>query len=120
VEEICDTCEVLVGTGNEERRGKNKQTSATNSGLHVCVHSESIQLWDLGGAGRGGAGYGHQSVASTSGLRGPRLTDFLDGLHSCPPETGLVSATQEPNIQEDFRRRATPPRQQRMEETGRR
>jgi len=120
VEEICGACEVLVGAGNEEQEGKNKQTSATHSGPHIRVHPESIQLWGLGEVGGGGAGYGHQSVASTSGLRGPRLTDFLDGLHPCPPETGLVSASQEPNIQEDFRRRDTPPRQQRMEETGRR
>ena len=89
-------------------------------GLHARVRLENVQLWSLGEAGRGGDGYGYQNVASTSGSGGPRFTDLQNGLHHCPPEIGFVSATQEPNIQEDFQRRATPPRQRRMEETGKR
>ena len=49
----------------------------------------------------------------------PRFAGSPNGLHHRPPEIGLVSTTQEPDIQEDIRRRAGSPRQRWMEETGR-
>lgn len=80
---------------------KKKHTSETHLGVHTHVHPESIQLWGSGETCVGGAGCGNRGVVSTSGLRGPRLTDPPNGLHHRPPEIGLISATQEPDIQED-------------------